>query len=272
MASVFLAEIMLSLYPISVKTINTNLYTQVIMRILTYTIISLFFATIPVSELLNPSYIFISILNLIHIFSSYIAFINMDAGVAMTIFYIYPFFNILFKSILSRTAIKPEVIMYFLLSLIGVAFISLQNITKGTQINSFLYGLFAIVIAALTESLIYTFYKKENKTNPFDGILTLYFFSGIIMLFFAPKFIQIRDNYDNIVKLILFNIMIGLVGHIFRFYGITRVSTEKYSINIFIGVISAYIFGWLFLGEQITMYHIIGTLMILYSIYKVQIY
>lgn len=273
MASVITAEIMLSLYPIIVKSISSNLYTQVLMRTLTYTTASLFFTSLPIKSIFTtPSYMIISIINLIHIFSSYIAFKNMNAGVAMTIFYIYPLFNILFKSFLTKTSINKNVIKYVLISLTGVGLISFQSMLSDTTKNSYLIGLAAIIIAAISESLVYTFYKSESNMNPFDGVFTLYFFGTILMIFFAPKYLQAKTTIDknNIIKLVIFNVLIGLVGHLFRFYGIPRTTTETYSVYLYVGVVSAYIFGWYFLKEKITIYHIIGTILILYSMYQIQ--
>jgi drug/metabolite transporter (DMT)-like permease len=270
MENVLFAEIMLSLYPISVKSIDTNIFTQVFVRSIVYAIISFFFISMPIKTILTkPSYLIVSILNLVHIFSSYIAFNNMNAGVAMSLFYIYPLFNLIFKSILTKKPMGYYIIQYFIISFIGVVLISFQSITNNKTIGKYLIGFVAILIAALSESLIYTFYKIESKENPFDGIFTLYIFGSIIMLLFAPKYLQISNNYDNLFKLVVFNIFIGFIGHIFRFYGISRISTEKYSITLFTGVVFAYIFGWVFLGEQNTIYHIIGTLIILFSVYKI---
>jgi drug/metabolite transporter (DMT)-like permease len=273
MSSVILAEIMLSLYPIVVKSISSNLYTQVFVRAVTYTVISMFFTDISISTIFSsPQYMIISMVNLVHIFSSYVAFKNMNAGVAMTLFYIYPFFNLIFKSILTKTAVSGETYRYLFTSLLGVALISLPNMLGDKSKYSYLIGFVAIIIAALTESITYTFYKAESKTNPFDGIFTLYFFGTIVMLFFAPKFLQASTSGDksNIAKLVAFNVCIGLVGHVARFYGITRTSTEMYSVYLFVGVISAYIFGWYFLKEKITIYNIIGSALIIYSMFQIQ--
>ncbi|XWV25801.1 permease [Tupanvirus soda lake] len=201
----------------------------------------------------SPAYMIISIINLVHIFSSYVAFKNMNAGVAITIFYIYPVFNLLFKSYLTHTKLNFGVLKYIIFSLVCVGLISFQSMSEDQTKNSYFIGLLAILVAALTESLTYTFYKSESKMNPFDGIFTLYLFGTILMLFFAPKFLEANTkiNKNNIVELVMFNIFIGLVGHIFRFYGIPRTTTDVYSVYLFIGVVSAYIFGWYFLKEKL---------------------
>jgi drug/metabolite transporter (DMT)-like permease len=43
-----------------------------------------------------------------------------------------------------------------------------------------------------------------------------------------------------------------------------------YSVYLFTGVISAYLFGWFFLKEKITVYHIIGSALIIHSMYQIQ--
>lgn len=273
MASVIAAEIMLSLYPIIVKSISSNLYTQVLMRAITYTAISFFFTSIPIKTVFTtPSYMIISIINLVHIFSSYVAFKNLNAGVAMTLFYIYPFFNLFFKSLQTGQGMDRSALKYIGFSIFGVALISYQSMITSKTKNQFFIGLLAILVAALTESLVYTFYKKKSDPNPFNGIFTLYFFGTLLMLFFIPKYFQYGSTIDkqNLVKLALFNIFVGLVGHILRFYGITRTSTELYSVYLFVGVISAYIFGWYFLKEKVTVFHIVGSLIILYSAFQIQ--
>ena len=219
--------------------------------------------------LLNPSFTLVSILNLVHIFSSYVAFKNLNAGAAMTLFYIYPIFNLFLKSIITKTPISAKTIMYFIVCLFGVFMISLNEITSDQTKGLFMVGLISILIASLTESLTYTFYKQENQQNPFDGIFTLYCVGFLLMLLISPKYLEVKNNMSNLSKLLLFNVLIGIVGHLFRFYGIPRVTTEIYSILLFIGVITAYLFGWFFLSEGITLYHIIGTVLILFGVYNV---
>ena len=63
--------------------------------------------------------------------------------------------------------------------------------------------------------------------------------------------------------------MIGFVGYILRFFTIPRLSTLTFNSIIFIGVIFSYIWGYIFSNENIDNNSIIGTLLIMVSIFKI---
>lgn len=267
MSKVALAEILLSMYPILAKTVKLNTLTQVLVRGTVFTIIGMLFSKLSFGEILQtPKYSIISLTHIIHIIASYLAFQRLNVGVAMAIFYMYPLVNLWLVNLVENEKINRSTIPYFILSILGVAIICYPSIkTKKTGI---FLGILAIIVSVLTESITYVFYKNTNDPNPFNGVITLYLFGTILMLLFAPIYLDNTISFDWI-KLILFNGIIGIAGYLLRFYSIPRVEANLYSINLFIGVISAYIFGWYFVGEKVTIYHIIGTAMIIYSIYGI---
>ena len=63
--------------------------------------------------------------------------------------------------------------------------------------------------------------------------------------------------------------MIGFVGYILRFFTIPRLSTLTFNSLIFIGVIFSYIWGYIFSKEKIDKNSIIGTLLIMGSIFTI---
>ena len=92
-AAVFFSETVLSLYPILIKKVPTNLDTQTLARFLIYPIAALIVGGIKplvnayshgtVTNLLDGSD------NVAHIASSYLAFQQLPAGIAMSLFYTY---------------------------------------------------------------------------------------------------------------------------------------------------------------------------------------
>ena len=80
------AEAAMALYPILIKSVPTNLTTQVMARVLTYTIVAFIIAP---SALINKTWgttegaatsMSLGVLILFHIFSSYVAFTELPAG------------------------------------------------------------------------------------------------------------------------------------------------------------------------------------------------
>jgi drug/metabolite transporter (DMT)-like permease len=273
-ASVIFAESVSSLYPILIKTVDATLFSQVLVRMVTMSMVSSMFISkgLFMDVLTNPKFYGMSLFQIFHIFVSYKGFSILDAGTAMTIFYTYPLMNVVIKNMIDKEPFDNNIMGLLGLAFLGTFIISYPSLNlKNNKNNKIFYvGLIAMLLSALTESLTYHFYKQENQLNPFDSLFSMYFIGSIIMLLFMKIKNKNKNdnnlNSDNITKLIMFNIFIGLVAFSAKFYGLPRISTEMYSVLSFIGIISAYVFGYYFLNEKITIYHVIGTLLIMFSI------
>ena len=88
--SVLYSELVLSLYPILIKTVNTNLFTQILARFLVFPALALAFgSTYDFTSIWgNPYEAFVGILhnllNLGHIATSYISFKELSVGTAIS--------------------------------------------------------------------------------------------------------------------------------------------------------------------------------------------
>lgn len=273
-SSVVASEALTSLYPITVKSVNLNLMTQTMTRMMTLAMFSSLFSNISILNSLSPRFAAISALQIFHILVSYKGFQNLSAGTSMTIFYTYPLFNILidnYKNGNNKHGINKTTIMMILIAMLGVFVISIPNIQESDKSKKVLIiGIIAMLLSALTESMTYHFYKDEKQLNPFDSVLTMYMFGAIALMLFYPFFMEkgINTNKD-IKKLFLANLLIGVIGFTLKYYGVPRMKTDIFSVLSFVGVIMAYVFGWYFQGETITKYHIIGTILILFSINQI---
>lgn len=264
--------LLLSLYPVLVKTTNTSLSVQVLSRLLVTVAVSYFLLTIPVSSAVTPAYIMVSLLYLAHIYTSYIGFRSLDVGVALTLFYIYPLLNLLLSGRMTLA-----VVPYYVACLLGVLLISIgvNRSQPAKTSGSFAWGVFAIGLAALTESLIYIFYKSyQRETNPFNMLFTLCLVGALVMTagFFTGYFPSTMPvDRPTLWKLIGANLLLGVIGYAMRFYGLPLLSVEWYSILSFVNVIFGYLVGHYFLGEPITGWHVAGTALILTSVSRITV-
>ncbi len=132
-------------------------------------------------------------------------------------------------------------------------------------------GLLFIALAALTESTISIFYKKDNLKNPFMSLYTLYAPAFLLLLLvyrgITRETISTAFNSSSLIKIILFNLAIGGIGYTLHLFALTKISISWFSALAFTSSISAFILGWLFLGEQIKIHHLIGTGIIFYNLY-----
>ena len=306
------SEIALSLYPQLIKLVSVDIDIQVVVRFITYStlaLVSLFtFSSNSIKEIKNIPWInsiIMGCVNILHVVSSYYSFSVLSSGFSYSLFYTYPIFNLLGRSICNNEKILPINYLYILLAICGVYLVyykqSYDTQSNDTQSNNSnnIKGIFAGICSAITESLIFFMVKNDISTvSPFIQIIKTYLLGGVLsFIYLSKKWIsnyyntnttnttilenmENKDNKENKenkennslswndwITLILFNALIGYIGYVIRFYLIPKLNTLKFNSLIFIGVIFAYIWGYLLSNENIYLENILGSGLILFAIF-----
>jgi drug/metabolite transporter (DMT)-like permease len=255
-----ISEVVLSAYPLLIKLVDTSVFYQTGLRMIIFTVLAVAGAGAVGGPLL-PDVLFsgetlaTGMLNLLHVLSSYFAFDKLAAGNAMALFYTYPVFNI----IGSALAFKEKIPMTSL-PWIGLAFVGTVLLSQPTKTNWSAAGVAAALVAALTETGIYLWFKshKEDESDqPFTKMAQMYGSSsalwaiGAVILLAIGYFSTSAFNISlaGLGAVAAFNTFVGFLGYAMRFYIIPKVSTVGFSVMSFFGVISAYLLSWVFIGE-----------------------
>ncbi len=263
-----LSEIVLSTYPLLIKLVNASVTFQTGLRMMSYTILALFAGWLIGADL-KPDVLFsgetvaTGFLNLLHVVASYTAFDQLAGGNAMALFYTYPVWNIL-----GSAAVFGEQIQLGSLPWIGLALVGAVLLSKPTTSNWTLIGIIAALVAAMTETGIYLWFKSHGddgcdgkSAQPFTKMAQMYGSSGVLWAIGVAVMLglgYISKSVFNISgaglgSIITYNTIVGFLGYALRFYLIPQVSTVTFSALSFFGVIAAYIFSWAFTGEVPTM-------------------
>jgi drug/metabolite transporter (DMT)-like permease len=265
--SVLYSELVLSLYPILIKTVNTNIFTQILARFIAFPALALAFGSTYDFKSIwgNPYEAFVGILNnllnLGHIAASYISFKNLPVGSAISLFYLYPIFNIVAGSLLFGESLSVLSLMLITVAFIGTYLIatSRKDETKTTENHNM--GVIMGILAAVTETMIFIFVKSNTDAtaSPFYTVNHLYP-AGLAMLLTYGIFNKnvVDTSSINWAKLIGFNSLLGFTGYIARFYSIPKIPTIIFSLLSFFGVAFGYLWGVLFTGDTITTRALIG--------------
>ena len=260
-----LSESLLSLYPLFVKYINIPIELEVWSRFFIYILISLFLINYKFifNHLFSKNGILLSIITIIHVYSSYKGFELLDSGVAYTLFYLYPIFILLFS--------KEKFNYIILIAIIGVILLE-DNIEEfKTEIfkkkdikEKFKFeGITMMIIAAITEAIIFFIVKNIKTDNHWNHLFLSYFFGSVIFtILFFKKIKKIKLVHPISVSLFV-NLIIGVIGYYLRFYSITKLNPVIYSFLSYFGILMAYIYGIILNNEKITLKKIIGTILIL---------
>lgn len=265
---VIISEIVLSLYPILIKVIPTNFDTQLLTRFGFFTLGALFFYTN--QEINIARSLLYGFLTIFHVSASYIAFSNLSAGTAMALFYTYPIMNIIAGILLYGESISLASAIFILIGFIGTALISQEIQEEDVKGENPIelpksVAIWAGILAAFSETLMYIVVRNVKTKNPIDSMLQLYpgaFVIFAIYLFTSGKISSIDTNPKNLMNLGIFNLAIGFAGYCLRFYSINNVSTVVFSLLSFIGVLSSYAFGNLFVNERSSWKTYLGAILI----------
>ena len=261
-----LSESLLSLYPSIVKLIDYPVFNQSLIRFSIYTLIGFFFIS---NELtLNKYTLLLGLINFVHILSSYIGFNNLDLNISYTLFYIYPLFILLFSgSKLNVSMLLPIIATYLIYND--------KTQEKSEKTNKFIYGLIAIIIAAITEAGIYFNVKKINYKNNMNIVFLAYGIPLIIMILFNKKIKNFITNITekkedklevknkNLIKILLLNGLIGVLGYYIRFYLTNKMDAKLFSILSYSGIIFSIIYSKIFRNENMSAKKLIGIILIL---------
>ncbi len=259
-ALLLISEVVLSAYPLLIKLVDTSVFFQTGLRMIIFTVLAVagsaaVGAPVLPDALFSTETIATGFLNLLHVLTSYFAFDTLAAGNAMALFYTYPVWNILGSAI----AFKEKVPMSSL-PWIGLAFVGAVLLSQPTKTNWSLLGVVAALVAALTETGIYLWFKshKEDESDqPFTKMTQMYGSSGVLWIIAAVVLVAVGFLAKGTFGISLaglggvaaFNTFVGFLGYAMRFYIIPKVSTVGFSVMSFFGVISAYLLSWLFIGE-----------------------
>ena len=322
-----LSQAGMTLYPLLIKIVPTNLETQTAIRFITYSILALLGSFLTDKSILSYSaveYLGFGLINLCHVVASYSCFRMLSSGVSYTLFYTYPIFNMLGRMLFYGDRIRPMNFIY-----IGIAFLGVYILTRGTDSfqsttlqsttaenqeqglldnNPLLIGAFMGILSAITESTMYLLVKAASPaTSAFQQISRFYLFGGILgiivigytlltkdvdktkiitekeetsrnmlsgnilssNMFFSMDTLDFQISWKPLLKMILFNALIGFVGYTVLYYVIPRTGTIQYNMYIFLGIIFAYMWGYVLNDETIPAQNMIGLLLILFAIFMV---
>lgn len=250
---VLLSEVILSAYPILIKRVNASLFAQTGVRMGTFAGLAAVAAALTGAPLVAgaswTSVFGSGLLNLLHVGASYSAFDALSAGNAMALFYTYPIWNVLGAAITFGEHVPPTSLPWILVALFG-AFLLAQPTLGGWS----LFGVVAALLAALTETGIYLWFRStatKEESQPWTNMLHMYGGSSLLWALLAAVgvFAIGRVSGGALKTMLTFNAIVGFLGYALRFYMIPKVSTVAFSMLSFFGVVAAYMFGWFFMGE-----------------------
>ena len=269
-ASVLYSELVLSLYPLLIKDVPTNLFTQILARFGVFSILALMFgSSYDFTSIFGSPYetsvsLLHTIMNMGHIFVSYLSFKNLPIGTSVALFYLYPIFNLIFGSFLFGESLSMISLILIAVAFYGTYLIATSYRSKEENTadeKKYNFGVIMGLLSAFTETMLFIFVRSNTDAlrSPFYAVNHIYLIGLVGLLAYGVSHPSIVDHSSiNWVKLIGFNALLGFTGYIARFYSISNIPTVVFSLMSFIGVAFGYAWTILFTKDKITMRALLG--------------
>lgn len=251
------SESVLSLYPIIIKLTTLDVPFNTFIRLTSYLIISALFANYEVlSGIGIGKLIALASINIAHILSSYYGFRALVPSMAQSIFYLYPFINMLLNIVILGETISPTKFLFILPVIYSIYQIYGIGKTETLGVDLQL-GLIMIAISAITESLLYILIKSvELGNNPWNSVLVSYSLAAIlygVYYLYNNGLVQTKDtivaNKKEVFILVLLNMLIGSLGYGLRFWSIPRIPSVTHSIISYTGIFTTVLYSF-YLGIE----------------------
>jgi drug/metabolite transporter (DMT)-like permease len=219
-------------------------------RFVSYILISFLFVdhSYVWKQLISPLGIALSLVTLVHIYTSYMGFLLLNSGVSYTLFYIYPVLILLLSG-------------YTVPLLVALTCLGIWLLATTSQLDAYPYeGVAMISLAALTEAIIYFIIRAMPSKNAWNHVFLSYFVGAVVLTGYLRSAITLEQGVGLSMGI---NSILGLGGYLLRFYSMANLDVFTYALLSNVGIIMSYVYGYAILDEPITLQQAIGTLCII---------
>lgn len=201
----------------------------------------------------------------------------VSSGEAGMMIALIPIFVAILSSLIIKERPKPIQVLFILLSVTGVIIIQLSKLGNDStsEFLGFVLLLLAVISAAMFNIASRTASQKSLKPMEVTYFMMLFGAFAFNIIYVVQLIIEQRlsDYYTNLMNIdILFPIVyLGIVASIGGFFLVnlvlSKVPAHVSSIYANLSTIVAIIAGIILLNEQITLYHIFGSILIIIGVY-----
>ncbi|MED1411116.1 DMT family transporter [Bacillus paramycoides] len=182
---------------------------------------------------------------------------NVNAGPASLIVSVTPILTAILASVFMNEKMKLNGWIGGVISLVGIAFLSLSQ-GDSIQLNS---GVLLILLAAFSESLFFVFQKSYLKKYGFLPFTIYTIWSGTVcMLIFLPGIYQeiVAAPIETTLSVIYLGVFPTVLPYIALAYITSHAGASEATSSLYLTPVTACFIAWVWLGELPTFVSIIG--------------
>lgn len=191
---------------------------------------------------------------------------EIGIGLSMSIFFIFPIFNVVFIWLSNNTRVISRTIIYsMILSALGLYFIGFSF--KSASINNFSGVIFAMVAAFSFALYIFLTKKCVSSGNTLGSTLAIFIGNSLVFLIlsFKDSTFIIPHGFNIWQNILMLSVVSTILPTVLMIYAMAKVSSAKIAITSVFEPVCALLIGSVFLSEAISNNQITGIFVIIAS-------
>ena len=229
-----------------------------------------------ISNIFQPESLFLGFIGIVSSLLNLYVLKKLPANFVLPLGLLWMIFALFFNKYLRDVDIKQDDVISLGIVIVGLLIMQYQKIFEELKFEtSYLLPIILLIIAQIINAYCIISLKKYEDLTSADQV-QLINFSGqtitiviiyLIFLFYPSKFLNIKKNdTSEIIKFLLLVITIGYTGLTLNYTALKNLSENRYTLISSSYVILIVLLSWLFLGESISIYHIIGSIIIIFGL------
>ncbi|MBU5484708.1 DMT family transporter [Clostridium sp. MSJ-11] len=181
-------------------------------------------------------------------------------------YYAAPIFVVLISPIVLKEKLTVKKLASVIVAMFGLALIVMNQPQGGSGNYIHSKGIAYGILAAIAYAAVVLLNKCIKNFSSYDRTFVQIFISTIILtpivIYRGNLYIE---NMNSLINILILGVVHTGVAYLLYFSGIEHVTAQRASLLSYIDPISALVYGTIFLGEPLGIYHIVGGLMIILS-------
>lgn len=292
---IILSGFLNSLYPIFIRNNDLDLQFKILLRFVSFFIISYIYLYVKwktsvgkekekyedyFKNIFSPNILKVSTLNYLYIAGIIVAMQFAPQYITFPLFMCWTIVLVLMEKFYFKAPVTNKQIMYVLLGFVGIV---VMNIGEFLNTKSIKYNKIFLAVAgfaAVAHGIFVPFFKEISETTN-DPIIDTFYLTGfasilsaigVLIQHFATKHkIKIAGKWDQIIKLVMFYIIVEGVANYAYYYGLSKLPAINTAVLYNSMVVFGLLIGFFYFKERPTKITISGVLVIIASIIGLQL-
>ena len=190
---------------------------------------------------------------------------HTGVAVATVCYYLAPIIVIAISPLVFKEIISVNMILCITVAVIGIVFVTgVFDVVSIINPMGVIFG----IAAAVCYAVCVIVNKSMIEISPLDKTIVQFAVAAVILLLYTCSFEKVYSeslSFTNIILLVVLGLVHTGIAYILYFYALNNLPSQTVSLFSYIDPVVAVILSGLMLGEAMSVFQIIGSVLVIFS-------